>query len=154
MGCLGNIIWILCGGIWQALAWCIAGIFWCITVVGIPIGIQCFKFANMAFAPFGKDEYKEHTQLYLVYGKWNPEQNVIDYDEEKIHRIRSRNIENLRKSTCQCCEALEYCAGGCLGQALMETGNMLGKSEWNCSVTKYLFNRMPIDKGLYPITHS
>jgi len=55
MGCLGNIIWILCGGIWQALAWCIAGILWCITIVGIPIGWQCFKIASLAFAPFGKD---------------------------------------------------------------------------------------------------
>ena len=54
MGCLGNIIWIICGGIWQALAWGIAGVIWCITIVGIPIGRQCFKFAALAFAPFGK----------------------------------------------------------------------------------------------------
>ena len=55
MGCLGNIIWILCGGIWQALAWGIAGILWSITIIGIPIGRQCFKFASLAFAPFGKE---------------------------------------------------------------------------------------------------
>jgi len=55
MGCLGNIIWILCGGIWQALAWGIAGILWCITILGIPIGRQCFKLASLAFAPFGKN---------------------------------------------------------------------------------------------------
>ncbi|MCL2815476.1 MAG: YccF domain-containing protein [Oscillospiraceae bacterium] len=55
MGCLGNIIWILCGGIWQALAWGIMGILWCITIIGIPIGRQCFKFASLAFAPFGKE---------------------------------------------------------------------------------------------------
>ena len=55
MGCLGNIIWILCGGIWQALAWCIMGILWSITIIGIPIGRQCFKFASLAFAPFGKE---------------------------------------------------------------------------------------------------
>ncbi|MCL2157997.1 MAG: YccF domain-containing protein [Oscillospiraceae bacterium] len=55
MGCLGNIIWILCGGIWQALAWGIAGILWSITIIGIPLGRQCFKFASLAFAPFGKE---------------------------------------------------------------------------------------------------
>ena len=55
MGCFGNIIWILCGGIWQALAWCIMGILWSITIIGIPIGRQCFKFASLAFAPFGKE---------------------------------------------------------------------------------------------------
>jgi len=55
MGCLGNIIWTLCGGIWQAIAWGVAGILWCITIIGIPIGLQCFKFASLVFAPFGKD---------------------------------------------------------------------------------------------------
>ena len=55
MGCLGNIIWILCGGVWQALVWCLAGLLWCITIIGIPIGRQCFKFAALAFAPFGKE---------------------------------------------------------------------------------------------------
>ena len=55
MGCLGNLIWIICGGIWQALAWLIMGLIWCITIIGIPIGRQCFKFASLAFAPFGKE---------------------------------------------------------------------------------------------------
>ena len=55
MGCLGNIIWIVCGGIWQALAWAGMGLLWCITIIGIPIGMQCFKFASLAFAPFGKE---------------------------------------------------------------------------------------------------
>ena len=55
MGCLGNLIWILCGGIWQALAWAVMGILWCITIIGIPIGRQCFKFASLVLAPFGKE---------------------------------------------------------------------------------------------------
>lgn len=55
MNLLGNIIWILCGGLISSLSWCIAGIFWCITIIGIPYGIQCFKFATLSFSPFGKD---------------------------------------------------------------------------------------------------
>jgi uncharacterized membrane protein YccF (DUF307 family) len=55
MGCLGNLIWIICGGIWQALAWFFVGLLWCVTIIGIPVGLQCFKFAFLAFAPFGKD---------------------------------------------------------------------------------------------------
>jgi len=55
MGCLGNIVWIICGGIWQALVWGLMGLLWCITIIGIPIGRQCFKFASLAFAPFGKE---------------------------------------------------------------------------------------------------
>lgn len=55
MGCLGNILWFICCGFWQGLSWTIAGLFWCITIVGIPIGMQCFKLASLVFFPFGKD---------------------------------------------------------------------------------------------------
>ena len=55
MGCLGNIIWILCGGLITALGWAIAGLLCCITIIGIPIGVQCFKIAELVLAPFGKD---------------------------------------------------------------------------------------------------
>ena len=55
MGCIGNILWFLLGGLWLGLGWSLAGILWCITIVGIPIGMQCFKFAKLAFFPFGKE---------------------------------------------------------------------------------------------------
>lgn len=55
MGCLGNIIWFIFGGFVSGLSWLLAGCLWCITIVGIPIGIQCFKFAGLSFFPFGKE---------------------------------------------------------------------------------------------------
>ena len=55
MSCLGNIIWFLFAGLWQWLGWTLAGLLWTITIVGIPIGRQCFKFARLCFSPFGKD---------------------------------------------------------------------------------------------------
>ena len=55
MGCLGNILWFLCGGAISGLSWCLAGCLWCITIVGIPVGMQCFKFAGLSFFPFGKE---------------------------------------------------------------------------------------------------
>lgn len=55
MNWLGNILWFLCGGLWEGIAWTAYGILWSITIVGIPIGRQCFKFASLAFFPFGKD---------------------------------------------------------------------------------------------------
>ena len=39
----------------MGLSWLLAGCIWCITIVGIPIGIQCFKFASLAFFPFGRE---------------------------------------------------------------------------------------------------
>ena len=55
MGILGNILWCIFGGFAAGLSWVIAGIGWCITIIGIPIGLQCFKFAGLAFFPFGKE---------------------------------------------------------------------------------------------------
>lgn len=54
LGCLGNAIWFVCGGIWLALGHLIAGVLLCITVVGIPLGLASFKMAGLALAPFGK----------------------------------------------------------------------------------------------------
>lgn len=54
MKTIGNIIWILFGGIWTALAWAIAGIVFYITIIGIPLGRQAFKMAALTLAPFGK----------------------------------------------------------------------------------------------------
>lgn len=55
MGCLGNLLWFVFGGFISGLSWLLAGCLWCITVVGIPIGMQCFKFAGLSFFPFGKE---------------------------------------------------------------------------------------------------
>lgn len=55
MGCLGNLLWFVFGGALSGLSWCLAGCLWCITVVGIPVGLQCFKFASLSFFPFGKE---------------------------------------------------------------------------------------------------
>ena len=55
MGCLGNLLWFIFGGAISGLSWCLTGCLWCITIVGIPVGMQCFKFASLSFFPFGKD---------------------------------------------------------------------------------------------------
>jgi uncharacterized membrane protein YccF (DUF307 family) len=55
MGCLGNIIWLIFGGLVAALVWMLAGLIMCITIIGIPFGIQCFKIASFVLWPFGKE---------------------------------------------------------------------------------------------------
>lgn len=52
---LGNVIWFVLGGFISWISWIILGVLWSLTIVGIPVGIQCFKFAKMAAAPFGKE---------------------------------------------------------------------------------------------------
>jgi len=55
MSTLGNILWFVFAGFWQGIGWWIAGILCYITVIGIPLGRQCFKIARLAFFPFGKE---------------------------------------------------------------------------------------------------
>ena len=55
MNLLGNIIWLIFGGFFAALGYFFGGIFLCITVVGIPWGVQCFKLAGLVLWPFGKE---------------------------------------------------------------------------------------------------
>ncbi|WP_294634838.1 YccF domain-containing protein [uncultured Bacteroides sp.] len=57
-GCLYvlmNVLWIFLGGIWICLSHLGFGILLCITIVGIPFGLQHFKLAALALTPFGKD---------------------------------------------------------------------------------------------------
>lgn len=55
-GCLSvlmNIIWFFIGGIWIFLSHVIWGVILCITIIGIPFGMQHFKLASVALTPFG-----------------------------------------------------------------------------------------------------
>ena len=48
-----NVVWILVFGWELAIASCLLGLLWCVTIVGIPFGIQFFKFGRIALMPFG-----------------------------------------------------------------------------------------------------
>jgi uncharacterized membrane protein YccF (DUF307 family) len=57
-GCLYiimNIIWLLTGGLWIAITHAIFGVILCITIIGIPFGLQHFKLTAVALSPFGRD---------------------------------------------------------------------------------------------------
>ena len=55
MKLLGNIIWILFGGLFIALYYFMFGLLLCLTVVGIPFGLQLMKIAGFALWPFGHE---------------------------------------------------------------------------------------------------
>ena len=71
MGCLGNLLWFLFGGALSGLSWGLAGCLWCISILGIPVGLQCFKFASLCFFPFGKEiRYSSSTGSFLLNIFW------------------------------------------------------------------------------------
>ena len=53
MKTIGNIIWLIFGGLESALYYFFLGLIYCITTIGIPFGKQYFKLAKLAFMPFG-----------------------------------------------------------------------------------------------------
>ena len=55
MSCLGNIIWLIFGGLVVGLGYIIGGLLLCLTIIGIPFGVQSIKFGFATFAPFGKE---------------------------------------------------------------------------------------------------
>jgi uncharacterized membrane protein YccF (DUF307 family) len=54
MSTLGNIVWLVLGGFLAALGYFIGGVLLCITIIGIPFGIPCFRLAGAVLTPFGK----------------------------------------------------------------------------------------------------
>lgn len=67
---LGNIIWIILGGLFTALGWLILGLLLCITIIGIPFGKQCFKFAKITLMPFGKTIELNFSKHPIINAIW------------------------------------------------------------------------------------
>lgn len=99
-------------------------------------------------------EYIDGPLSQLIYGKYDKENDMIHYDENAMHKIRSRCAENLKKETCKDCKYVYNCAGGCMGQVVNETGDLMGRIEDNCKIVQYLGERIPRNKGLFPAFHS
>ncbi len=80
MNLLGNIIWLLFGGLLAALGYVIGGSVLCVTIIGIPWGLQCFKIAAVVLWPFGKQIVPKKggggclnlfcNIIWLIFGGW------------------------------------------------------------------------------------
>lgn len=73
---LANVFWAILGGIELALMWLLTGVLLCITIIGIPFGLQCFKAAKLSLFPFGKKvelRFGAHpiaNVLWLIFFGW------------------------------------------------------------------------------------
>ena len=74
MKVIAKIFWIICTGLWASLLYILLGIVACATLIGIPLGIQCFKLAKICFSPFDKKvEINFHKRpvlnvFWLIFG--------------------------------------------------------------------------------------
>jgi uncharacterized membrane protein YccF (DUF307 family) len=77
---LSNIIWLIFGGLCAAIGYFIGGLVLCITVIGIPWGLQCFKIAGLVLWPFGQKVISDSSEtgclsvlcnvIWIVFGGW------------------------------------------------------------------------------------
>lgn len=63
MNLFGNLVWLIFGGLLAALGYFLGGIVLCITVIGIPWGLQCFKIAGLVLWPFGKRVSNDSNEM-------------------------------------------------------------------------------------------
>lgn len=55
VGALANVVWLVFFGVELAFAHIVAGALLCLTLVGIPLGLACFKLVPLCLVPFGKE---------------------------------------------------------------------------------------------------
>ena len=78
MGTIGNILWVIFGGLEWCIGLFIAGIIECVTIIGIPVGLQMFKLAKFVLWPFGKKVVETNITgfkkfvnfLWMISGGW------------------------------------------------------------------------------------
>lgn len=54
-----NLIWVVLGGFWLAIAYFVAGIIACIPIITIPVAVASFRMARYVLWPFGKEVVKK-----------------------------------------------------------------------------------------------
>ena len=97
---------------------------------------------------FGENAY--HMDCF-VYGKWNEDKQLFEFDEEKIKALRNRSTDNMQH--CLECSAKEHCGGYCLGEVMNESGSMYGQKPIVCGAIRKLLKEIGVPEGEYRYLH-
>lgn len=88
----------------------------------------------------------------MIYGKWDPERQRIEYFPERIRNLQDRRVENMPE--CRDCEVRFQCGGQCLGTTYQFSGDMYKTFTTFCPAIKFLHKNMKIDKGeFWPVEY-
>ena len=88
MRILGNILWLILGGLGIALEYFVGGVLLCLTIIGIPFGLQLFKLGIYAIWPFGSEVVNAEGEVgclsalmnviwVLIGGIWIALQHIV-----------------------------------------------------------------------------
>lgn len=76
---LGNLLWLILGGLITAVLYFLFGLLMCITIIGIPFGVKIMKIGGLALLPFGKTVTSDPAEgcfstifnvLWVLLGWW------------------------------------------------------------------------------------
>lgn len=67
---VGNVIWLIVAGVWLAIGHVLAGISFCVTIIGIPFGLAHFKLVPVSLAPLGRDIVSAEDAAALPHYRW------------------------------------------------------------------------------------
>ena|SRR5258706_800146 len=77
---IGNLVWLIFGGFFAAIGYVFGGLVLCMTIIGIPWGLQCFKIAGLVLWPFGKRVVSDTQNMgclstlcniiWIIFGGW------------------------------------------------------------------------------------
>jgi uncharacterized membrane protein YccF (DUF307 family) len=67
MRTIGNVLWFVFAGLWLAIGYALSGIGLCLTIIGIPFGIQAFKLAEFTLWPFGRRVVEGPSSGFLSF---------------------------------------------------------------------------------------
>src|SRR5262245_61502632 len=80
MNLIGNLFWLILGGLFEAVGYFMGGLVFCMTIIGIPWGLQCFKLAALVIWPFGKRVISDSQNtgclgtffnlVWILFGGW------------------------------------------------------------------------------------
>lgn len=71
MRTIGNVLWFVFAGVWLAISYAVAGLVMCVTIIGIPFGIQAFKLAGFVVWPFGRTVVASTQRVGFVQTVFN-----------------------------------------------------------------------------------
>lgn len=80
MTLLGNLIWIIFGGLVMGLGWYLLGLLMFVSIIGIPWGRACFMLGNFCLWPFGREIVSRRAvtgQDDIGTGPWGLIGNII-----------------------------------------------------------------------------
>ena len=93
---------------------------------------------------------KESLKVFL-YGLWNPNDKLIIYDQAKIQNLQRNKRTNI--VACMSCPISEYCAGGCIGRTVYQTGKLGTIVPEVCEATRYMAKHIGVGKKILCNTH-